>query len=88
MNIEELTSLYDNLSALVAQGKEDEAREYLGHNLARLPEDVKNQILGEMFFEAIVDEAQEIKAIANAQEKGISALRALETLKKEIEKEK
>lgn len=86
MNTEELGAFYGNLSALVAEGKEKEANEYLSHHLSRFPEDLKNEILGKMFFEAIVDEAREIETIADIQEEGVSTIKALEILKKEIEK--
>jgi len=87
MNAGELGAFYGNLSALAVGGKEIEAREYLRHHLSRLPVELKNEILGLMFFEAIVDEANEIEAVSKIQEEGILAIKALEAVKREIEKE-
>ena len=88
MNVDELAALHDNLSDLVSAGKEEEAREYLCSHLPRLPEELKNQILGFMFFEAIVDEAREIEGVAKMQKDGISAIQALQALKKELRAKK
>ena len=87
MTTEELSAFYDNLSRLVAEGDEDEAQEYLEHHIQRLPEELKNEILGTMFLKALVDEAKETEAIARIQEEGMTAIKALEVLKKELETE-
>ncbi|OGG48568.1 hypothetical protein A2704_00500 [Candidatus Kaiserbacteria bacterium RIFCSPHIGHO2_01_FULL_54_36b] len=85
MTTEELSAFYDNLSRLVAEGDEDEAQEYLEHHIQRLPEELKNEILGTMFLKALVDEAKETETIARIQEEGMTAIKALEVLKKELE---
>ena len=41
-----------------------------------------------MFFEAIVDEAREIEGVAKMQKDGISAIQALQALKKELRAKK
>ena len=86
MNAEELATFHDKLADLVAAGKEEEADEYLSHHLARLPEDLKNEILGRAFFQSLVDEAQEIEAIADIQKQGLAAVEALEAVKEAIRK--
>lgn len=88
MSTEELGAFLDNMSALVSENKETEAQEYLTHHVERLPEDLKNEILGLMFFEAIVDEARGVEVITNIQKEGLSAIKALESLKKEMLKGK
>ena len=87
MTTEELSAFYDNLAPLIARGEEDEAREYLEHHIQLLPEELKNEILGTMFLKALVDEAKETEAIARIQEEGMTAIKALEVLKKELETE-
>lgn len=76
---------HDKLADLVAAGKEDEAQEYLSEHLQRLPEDLKNEILGLLFMDAIVQEAQEIESIASLQEQAISTIEVLEAVKKRIQ---
>ena len=46
---DELTKLYDELESLRAIGKEDEARELLISNLAKLPEGLRGRIMLQMF---------------------------------------
>src|SRR3989344_992495 len=87
MTTEELGAFYGNLAALVARGEEDEAQEYLEHHIQRLPDELKNEILGTIFLKALVDEAKETEAIARIQEEGMTAIKALEGLKKELETE-
>ncbi len=85
MTTEELVAFHDNLATLV-EGDEEAARVYLGRHLQRLPKELREEILARMYFEEIVNEAQEIEAIAQAQEQGIAAVEALQAVKKELEK--
>lgn len=85
MNSQELENVFKQLASLVAAGKEYEAREFLGEQLPNLPEDVRNDIMFEMFVEAVRDEARDREGIAQLQEQSISAIRSLQETKKELE---
>jgi hypothetical protein len=87
MNSQELETIFKHLASLVASGKEYEARAYLGEQLPKLPEDVRNEIMFEMFVEAVQQEAQGREGIANLQEESITAIRSLQDAKKELEDE-
>lgn len=86
MNAEELAAFHDNLADVLTRDGEASAQEYLGLHLSRLPEDLRNEIMGRIFFNEIVNEAQEIEAVAKAQQEGLDAIAVLETIKKELEK--
>ena len=86
MTTDEIAAFHDNLADVLAREGEDEAQAYLGQHLQRLPEEVRNEILGRMFFDEIVQEAREIEAIAEAQKKALQAHEVLTALKKELEK--
>lgn len=85
MTTEELGAFYKNLSALVAEGKEGDAEEYLNHHLPILPEELRQEILGRKFFKALVDEAEETVAVVQAQEASLAAAEALLEERKKLE---
>ena len=85
MNTDELVAFHDNLSELLVEGREDDAREYVGQHVHRFPEEIRGEIMAEMFLQAIVDEANEIETIADFQKEGALALRDLASLKKKLE---
>ena len=85
MTTDELAAFHDNLLNMLERDGEEAAKGYLGRHLQRLPEAVRHEILGRIFFEEIVNEAREIEAIAKVQEQGLMAIKALEALKKELQ---
>ena len=87
MNAEELAAFHDNLADVLARDGEKGAQAYLGLHMQRLPEDLRHEILGRMFFSEIINEAQEIEAVASAQVEGLAALEVLEAVKIELERE-
>ncbi len=87
MNSQELEHIFKHLASLLAAGKDHEARAYLNEQLPKLPEDIRNDIMFEMFTEAIQEEARDRQAIAKLQEESITAIRSMQETQKEIEED-
>ena len=86
MTTDEIAAFHDNLADVLAREGEDAAQAYLQQHLQRLPEGVRNEIVARMFFQEIVNEAQEIEESAKVREEGLKAIEVLERLKAELQK--
>ncbi len=86
MKNEELQALHDNVAQLLTEGRQADAKEYLEHHVSLLPEELKNEILGLMFLEAVAEEAEEQQSIESMQKEGLDAMQALKAIQKELEK--
>ena len=85
MTQQELEQAYDKLVELKDAGDEQGIKAYLKQQMPRFPEDVRGEILARTYFDALVEEADEIEAIASIQK---ACLAALEALQKELEEQK
>ena len=84
-DIEVLGELYDKLSALVAEGKEQEARDFLFEKFDTLPEELQGKIVW-AFLADSADTMKGAEAISKMQEQGLSAIKALEAMKDSLGK--
>lgn len=84
MNAEELAALCDALDEAVDRGDEQAAQAILSEHMQRLPQQVRDAILGRLFFEEMAAEAAEYTAVEAARRDGIRAAHALEELRREL----
>ena len=84
MTPEEMNTLYSEVNALQAAGSMGEAKALLMKNLSRLPEDIRANIMLEMFTSSLEEEAAGLAFTREIQEEG---LRAAEELEKRAEKD-
>ncbi len=88
MNIDELAVVYDTISDFIDAGKEKEASEYLSLHFERLPEEVRNEILGRIFANSIVEEAKGVQVVEDIQQEGMDMVKALLSMKEKLKQEK
>lgn len=82
-----MIDFYRKLETLVDEGDEKGAAHFIGEYFYELPEETKAEVLTRLYFEAKADEAEELKAAERVQKEGIEAMRLLEMLKRQVEKE-
>ncbi len=87
MDADELTALYDTLTTLVTEGKEDEAQKLLADVMSRLPQELQEEIVFEAVSQTIKDRAEEIEAQEEIQTDILVAMRILAKAKEAMEKE-
>lgn len=80
----DLEATFQQYNDLVAAGKEEEANTFIAAEFEKLPQDLKDELLGEMLTIAIEDETEPQRAVADLSTEGIEILKKLD----EIEKEK
>lgn len=81
-----LLKFYTDLSTLVASGNERAAKELLRDRFQELPEQVQGAILTELYIagkEAAIAEAEDQ---ARVQRKGVDMIKALEAMKRDVER--
>lgn len=83
-----ISEVHDALQERLARGDEAGALAYLRENFGRLPEEVQGEILTRAYLSAMQAEIEQRETIAEIQKKVLSALRVLEVLKEELDKEK
>ena len=70
-------TIYKRLGELLTGGQADQAREYLVSEIQNLPQPTRDEILFELFIDAVQSEARGKQIIAQIQEKGVTAAEAL-----------
>jgi hypothetical protein len=74
----DIQDLYAKLRELREAGKEEEARTLLTRSLSELPEELRAEIMLEMFADALEGEARGMTALREVQQEGLAAAALLE----------
>jgi len=82
------SDLYNEFMVFVEKGDEAGARKFLIDNLQKFPEEVQEKLTFAFFEEAMTNEAQGIKDVAQIQEQGLEAISQIEKAKKILEEKK
>lgn len=82
MNTEQLNELYKTIAALQAKGDDDGAKALLMKHLADLPEDVRTEIMFDMFTSSLEAEASGLALKRDIQEAGLKAAKAIKAQQK------
>jgi len=78
----ELQRVMTRYTELLEKGSEAEARAFVLEEFPKLPQDVREQVLGEMLTMAIEDKVEEREATKALHEEGIAAFKALDEMEK------
>jgi hypothetical protein len=78
MNTEEMNELYSKIAALEARGDTEAAKALLMEHLPRLPENLRTEIMLEMFTSSLEAEASGLAFKRTLQEEGLRAAKTLE----------
>ena len=83
-----MENIYENFFKILSEGREEEVRNFLIENFDKFPEDIKRDIIG-IFFEEAVDlayaEIELKKRLLETTKELEKALRLLEDKKRELE---
>jgi hypothetical protein len=74
----DIQDLYAKLRQLREAGKEEEARALLTSRISELPEELRAEIMLEMFTDALEGEARGMEALREIQREGLAAAALLE----------
>jgi hypothetical protein len=74
----DIQDLYAKLRELREAGKEEEARTLLTSRISELPEELRAEIMLEMFADALEGEARGMTALREVQQEGLTAAALLE----------
>ena len=80
----QLQNILNRYNGLLDQGNEKEARTFVMAEFPKLPQDVKEQLLGEMLTIAIEDKVEEREATRELHEEGITAFKALNAIEEDV----
>ena len=73
----QLQQIWTRYNELLSEGKDDEARTFIMEEFPKLPQDLREQLLGEMLTIAMEDEVEGQAARTELQEEGIDSFKAL-----------
>ncbi len=82
-----ISEIHDALQERLARGDHDAALVYLHENFTKLPEEMQGEILTRAYLSAIQEEIERAETIGEIQKQAISAIKVLEVLKEELEKQ-
>jgi hypothetical protein len=88
MGTEELAHLYEQLSVLHEERRDDEAKKFLVQQFNRLPDELRARIQLEMFTAGLEAEVAERETIEKVRSDGFAALEILQAVKEELEAQK
>ena len=77
--------LYNQFMVYVDKDDEQGARNFLVDNLQKFPEDIQDKLTFAFFEEALMDETEKIKDIAEMQKQGLDAISQVDKAKKILE---
>lgn len=80
--------LYNEFLTFVDKNDEQGARDFLIKNLQKFPTEIQDKLTFAFFEEALINEAEGIKNVAEIQTQGIDALNQISKAKKILEEEK
>ena len=86
MDTKKFDKLYEELLALMAQGKEEEAKEFLIEHFEEFPKGMQDKLIM-LFFEESLDKINsgQDQTIADFQKQGLTIMKELGGMKKGVE---